>query len=82
MRRSRATPLTRLRGAIAVRTDVGRAPLYSALESDFVTRLQAMADETCQVYPFETIEAFYRLMNTFIATSVPALHPFWKTSQQ
>jgi len=52
------------------------------LESDFVTRLQAMADETCQVYPFETIEAFYRLMNTFIATSVPALHPFWKTSQQ
>jgi CRISPR/Cas system-associated protein Cas7 (RAMP superfamily) len=73
--------LTRLSGAIAVRTDVGRAPLYSALESDFVTRLQAMADETGQVYPFETIEAFYRLMNTFIATSVPALHPFWKISQ-
>jgi hypothetical protein len=40
-----------------------------------------MADETCQVYPFETIDAFYRLMNTFIATSVPALHPLWKTAQ-
>jgi|GEM_PF-1555016 len=73
--------LTRLSGAIVVRTDVGRAPLYSALESNFVTCLQAMADETCQVYPFETIDAFYRLMNTFIATSVPALHPFWKISQ-
>jgi len=73
--------LTRLSGAIVVRTGVGRAPLYSALDSNFVTCLQAMADETCQVYPFETIDAFYRLMNTFIATSVPALHPLWKTSQ-
>jgi CRISPR/Cas system-associated protein Cas7 (RAMP superfamily) len=73
--------LTRLSGAIVVRTGVGRAPLYSALDSNFVTCLQSMADETCQVYPFETIDAFYRLMNTFIATSVPALHPLWKTSQ-
>lgn len=71
--------LTRLSGAIVVRTEVGRAPLYSALESNFVTCLQAMADETCQVYPYETIDAFYRLMNTFITTSVPALHPLWKT---
>jgi CRISPR/Cas system-associated protein Cas7 (RAMP superfamily) len=70
--------LTRLSGAITVRTQMGRAPLYSALESDFVTRLQAMTDETCQVYPFETVDAFYHLMNAFITASVPALHPFWK----
>jgi hypothetical protein len=69
--------LTSLSGAITVRTHMGRAPLYSALESDFVTRLQAMADETCQVYSFETVDSFYLLMNSFIATSVPALHPFW-----
>jgi len=71
--------LTSLSGAITVRTQMGRAPLYSALESDFVTRLQAMADETCQVYPFETVDGFYALMNAFITASVPALHPFWVT---
>ncbi len=60
-----------------MRAQMGRAPLYSALENDFVARLQAMADETCQVYPFETVDAFYRLMNSFITASVPALHPFW-----
>jgi len=73
--------LTGLRGAILVRTGVGRSPLYSALNSDFVAHLRAMADETCQVYPFETIEAFYTLMNDFIATSVPALHPLWRTTE-
>jgi CRISPR/Cas system-associated protein Cas7 (RAMP superfamily) len=69
--------LTGLSGAMTVRTNIGRAPLYSALESDFVVRLQAMADETCQIYPFETVDGFYRLMNTCITASVPALHPFW-----
>lgn len=69
--------LTGLRGAIMVRTGVGRSPLYSALDSDFVMHLRAMTDETCRVFPFETIEAYYMLMNDFIATSVPALHPFW-----
>lgn len=64
-----------------VRTSVGRSPLYSALDGDFVTRLQSMADETCRVYPFETIDAFYTLMNDFIATSAPALHPFWKDGE-
>lgn len=70
--------LTGLSGAITLRTGIGRAPLYSALDSDFITRLQSMADETCRVYPFETIDAFYTLMNDFITTSVPALHPFWR----
>jgi hypothetical protein len=73
--------LTRLSGAIVVRTHMGRAPMYSALENDFVTRLQAMTDETCQVYPFETVDAFYHLMNTFIAASVPAFHPFWRAEE-
>lgn len=70
--------LTGLSGALMVRTDVGRSPIYSALASDFVARLRAMADETCRIYPFETVDTFYGVMNEFIATSVPALHPFWK----
>ena len=73
--------LTGLQGVITVRTGVGRSPLYSALDSDFVTRLSSMADDTCKVYPFETVDAFYNLMNDFIATSVPALHPFWRTAE-
>jgi hypothetical protein len=73
--------LTGLKGAITVRTGVGRSPLYSALDSEFVTRLSSMADETCKVYPFETVDAFYLLMNDFIATSVPSHHPFWRTSE-
>jgi hypothetical protein len=44
--------LTGLQGVITVRTDVGRSPLYSALESDFVTRLSSMVDETCKAYQF------------------------------
>jgi len=50
--------LTGLSGAIMVRTGVGRSPLYSALDSDFIARLRAMADETCRIYPFETVDAF------------------------
>ena len=73
--------LTGLHGVIMVRTSVGRSPLYSALDSEFVTRLSSMADDTCRVYPFETVDAFYTLMNDFIATSVPALHPFWRTAE-
>lgn len=68
-------------GAIMVRTGVGRSPLYSALDSEFVTRLRAMSDETCRVYPFDTVDTFYTLMNGFVATSVPALHPFWRTGE-
>jgi CRISPR-associated protein Cst2 len=73
--------LTGLQGVITVRTDVGRSPLYSALENDFILRLTSMVDETCLVYPFESVDTFYSLMNDFIATSAPALHPFWRTSQ-
>jgi hypothetical protein len=73
--------LTGLHGVIMVRTSVGRSPLYSALDSEFVKRLSSMEDDTCRVYPFETVDAFYTLMNDFIATSVPALHPFWRTAE-
>jgi CRISPR/Cas system-associated protein Cas7 (RAMP superfamily) len=65
--------LTGLRGAIALRTTVGRAPLYSALQEDFVERLSALADEACTVYPFETIDAFHRHMQALIEKTCPSM---------
>jgi CRISPR-associated autoregulator DevR family len=65
--------LTGLMGAIAVRSSVGRAPLYSPLDPDFVARLSTMSDETCQVFPFETADTFKTLLNRLIATSLPCL---------
>lgn len=65
--------LTGLRGVIALRTAAGRAPLYSALQEDFVERLSALADETCMVYPFETVDTFHRHMQALIETSCPSL---------
>ncbi len=63
--------LTGLQGAVVLRTSVGRAPMYSALCDDFVTRLQALAGESCQVYPFESIDTFNTLMNSLITYSTP-----------
>lgn len=63
--------LTGLQGAVVVR-QVGRAPLYSGLVDDFVAHLQALEDETCQVYPFETVESFHSVMNGLIKHSSPA----------
>jgi CRISPR-associated negative auto-regulator DevR/Csa2 len=65
--------LTGLRGAIALRTSVGRAPLYSALQEDFVERLSALADEACTVYPFETIDAFHHHMQALIEKTCPSM---------
>lgn len=60
------------RGAIVVRTTAGRAPYYSALDPGFVAHLMAMADDTCSVMPFETVEEFWAIMNRLIAESVPS----------
>ena len=65
--------LTGLRGAIAVRTSTGRAPLYSALQEDFVERLTAIAGGACKVYPFETVDAFHTHMQALIETSCPSM---------
>jgi hypothetical protein len=67
--------LTGLSGAIVICRKTGRAPVYSALADDFLTRLQAMQGEECQVYPFETIDGFYRHLTHLGAASEPALPP-------
>ena len=65
--------LTGLQGAIAVRTTTGRAPLYSALQEDFVERLSALADEAGTIYLFETIDSFHDLIHMLIETSHPCM---------
>jgi CRISPR-associated autoregulator DevR family len=74
--------LTGLVGIIAVKSDVGRAPMYSPLQTDFVERLQAMDSDTCKVFPFEKIDEFYTLMNQLIETSEPQLPPNGKPRQR
>ena len=71
--------LTSLSGALVLCTTVGRAPIYSALDPTFIARLESLADETCEVIPFETIDAFSLHMNRLIHFSVPAYARSWKT---
>ncbi|HLG78272.1 MAG TPA: hypothetical protein VKX46_17795 [Ktedonobacteraceae bacterium] len=65
--------LTGLQGVIVVCPSTGRAPIYSALQEDFMTRLCALESETCIVAPFETIDAFNLLMQDLIEYTHPAL---------
>lgn len=74
--------LTALRGAIVVRSAVGRAPLYSALVQDFVERLRAMEGGSLLVFPFETIDAFHAIMEHLLTTSVPSLPASHRAPQQ
>jgi CRISPR/Cas system-associated protein Cas7 (RAMP superfamily) len=72
--------LTGLRGAMVLRTGVGRAPCYSPLDPTFQTRLTNMVDPTCQVHLFDGVDTFYHLIQQMITTTVPAHHPAWITS--
>lgn len=65
--------LTELSGAIVLCSKVGRAPVYSALADDYLTRLQAMQGEECQFYSFETIDGFYKHLTHLSVASEPAL---------
>lgn len=65
--------LSGLYGAVVVRKTVGRAPIYSPLSEDFVERLGRLGRETCQVIPFEGVDAFADTMTRLNATTEPAL---------
>lgn len=74
--------LTGISGALVVCPTARRAPIYSALDPAFIQRLQALADESCQVYPFETTDEFFKHMKQLIDHSVPALPPSWQGEQE
>jgi CRISPR/Cas system-associated protein Cas7 (RAMP superfamily) len=65
--------LTGLVGVIVVRSRVGRAPMYSPLEADFMEKLAALADDTCWVLTFKNIVEFNDIMNQLITTTSPHL---------
>jgi CRISPR-associated autoregulator DevR family len=65
--------LTGLRGAMVVCPSTGRAPIYSPLQDDFITRLSALQSDTCLVFPFETIDTFHVQMRRLIEHTHPAL---------
>jgi CRISPR/Cas system-associated protein Cas7 (RAMP superfamily) len=65
--------LTALQGVIALRTNAGRAPIYSGLVPDFVERLGKLADDEVSIFPFETIDTFHEQMQALIHHSTPAL---------
>jgi CRISPR-associated autoregulator DevR family len=65
--------LTGLQGVIVVCPSTGRAPIYSPLQDDFITRLEALQSETCLVTPFQTIDAFHQAMRHLIENTHPAL---------
>lgn len=73
--------LTALSGAIVARIVVGRAPIYSGLDSNFIQHLSAMADAANQVYTFYSVEEFKLHIDNLIANSIPSLPaPRQKTS--
>jgi CRISPR-associated autoregulator DevR family len=65
--------LTGLVGVMTIRTSVGRAPIYSALASDFVEQLTGTASDACIVLPFASVSEFAGLMNDIIERTAPAL---------
>jgi CRISPR-associated protein Cst2 len=65
--------LSDLEGVIAIRSSVGRAPVYSPIEKDYVDRLRALSSETCEVLTFDSVDSFNERMTHLIETTVPAI---------
>lgn len=74
--------LTGISGAITLRTNVGRAPVYSGLAPDFITQLMATASDTCRVLPFSDVASFMEVTNNLIANSTPALPSAFARQEQ
>ena len=58
-------------GAIVIRTTTGRASLYSALENDFITRLQGLQIADQHVIAFDGIDDFSVKIGELIMSSYP-----------
>lgn len=65
--------LTDLQGALVVRNQVGRAPLYSSLEQDFIQQLEQTGqhEKTGQFLPFDSVSQFSEQMQRLIENSYP-----------
>lgn len=68
--------LTGVSGAIVVRISAGRAPIWSALDSDFVEILGSIAaqmPDDIRMLPFDNVTSFVSQMEYLIADSQPYL---------
>lgn len=65
--------LAGLTGAIVIRSDVGRAPMYSPLVEDFIEQLTAITGDSGQVFTFGNSGEFSEVMRNLIDNSTPAL---------
>jgi len=65
--------LAGLSGVIVVQTRAGRAPMYSPLESDYVTQLEEIAarNDRLQLFQFDTVAQFHEKMTHLIQHSRP-----------
>lgn len=64
---------TSLAGAVVVQTKVGRAPLYSPLQADFIKQLKLLANGSRQVLTFAGLHQFDQVMTELAETSAPYL---------
>lgn len=65
--------LTGIKGVVAVRTEAGRAPLYSPLETDFITELEQLASASCLILPFHSLAEFQTVFEALLTKSYPVL---------
>lgn len=65
--------LTGLKGIIFIRHSSGRAPLYSPLEDDFMTRLNELDYPDSDKYTFQDINQFCSYMNELAKHTIPAV---------
>lgn len=65
--------LTGMEGAIMVQTKADPAPVYSALQDDFIEKLKLLGNDSAQVYPFYTIDQFAQKMTWLAENSSPSL---------
>jgi len=63
--------LTGMQGVVAVRTNVGRAPLHSPLAPDFINQLEQLATETCLIFPFYSLAEFHTIFQRLLRESFP-----------
>ena len=63
--------LTGLEGAIVIRSKPGRAPVWSALDDNFIPLLSEMADTECEVGVFRTPHEFQSHMQPLLDASKP-----------
>lgn len=79
--------ITGLHGAVIVRNQPGRVPMYSPLQPNFTDILDSLCEqqhESCSMYKFDSIVGFSQCIGNLAATSKPYMsrrHPSTRESQ-